>query len=191
MRHVIKGLTVGALALLALAGCAKDERFYTVPQVASGALASQRIGFASVEVLEVSLPDYAGRQQIAVRQADGSVMAEGGELWADLPARGMSLELARMLARISGAQVASEPWPFADRAQARLDVRVEQMLAEGDGTFVLSGQYFVAPDSAAAGRSGLFDIVVPVAGEGPAAIAGARAQAVAALAAQIAREGLR
>lgn len=178
-------------AVLTLAGCAADERFYTVPAVAPEALAAQRIGFSSVEVLEVSLPDYAGRQPIARRQADGSVMAEREELWADLPARGMSLELARMLARISGAQVASEPWPFADRAQARLDIRVEQMLAEGDGRFVLSGQYFVAPDTGAAGRSGLFDIAVPVNGAGPAAIAAARAEAVAALASQIARDGLR
>ncbi|WP_010141211.1 PqiC family protein [Oceanicola sp. S124] len=187
MRHLI----LGAAALLALSACSVNERFYTVPPVPEASLSAQRIGFASVEVLDISLPDYAARQQIAQRQGDGSVSADKGVLWADLPARGMSLELARMLRRISGAQVASEPWPFADRAQARLDVRVEQMLAEGDGRFLLSGQYFVAPDTGAAGRSGLFDIAVPIRGEGPGAVAAARAEAVAALAQQIAGEGLR
>lgn len=187
MRH----LFLASAAALTLAGCSANERFYTVPDVSAEALAPVSIRYGSVEVVEVSLPDYAERQQIARREGDGAVAAAKDVLWADLPARGMSLELARHLGRISGAQVASEPWPFNDRAQARLEVRVEQMLAEADGSFRLSGQYFVAPDLGGRGRSGLFDITVPVAGPGPSQIAAARAQAVAELAGQIAREGLR
>ncbi|MBY5972480.1 membrane integrity-associated transporter subunit PqiC [Pseudooceanicola marinus] len=187
MRHLI----LATSAALALASCAADERFYTVPDVAPETLAPVSIRYSSVEVLEVSLPDYAERQQIARRQADGAVAAETDVLWADLPSRGMSLELARHLGRITGVQVAGEPWPFNDRAQARLEVRVEQMLAEADGTFRLSGQYFVAPDLGGRGRTGLFDITVPVAGPGPSEIAAARAQAVAELAGQVARDGLR
>ena len=55
--------------------------------------------------------------------------------------------LTRHLNRITSARVASEPWPFLDNAAAEVEVRIEDMLARADGTFVLSGQYFVTAET--------------------------------------------
>lgn len=190
MRHAILSLCAAA----ALAGCAATERFYTLPEAPAETLGTQRIRYGSVELRDLSLPDYAARQEIALRGADGSLAAPTGTLWADDPSRAMTLALVRDLRRITGAEIASEPWPFADRAEARLELRVERMLEGEDGAFHLAGQYFLAPDDPdRRGRSGLFDIAVPLAGEagGPGAVAAASGTAVTRLAQFLAREALR
>ena len=186
-RPALLCLTAG----LALAACS-SARLYTVPVFPETGLGSASSSFRSVEVLDVSLPDYAAAGEIPMRQKDGSVKASRSVLWADEPVRSVTLELSRLLRQITGAQIAAEPWPFYDNAQAQLQVRVESMLAEGDGTFRLTGQYFVAPTDGRRGRSDDFKISVPVATPGaPNAIAAARSQAVLTLAQKIARVGLR
>ncbi|KAA2313453.1 membrane integrity-associated transporter subunit PqiC [Pseudooceanicola sediminis] len=180
------------LAVLSLGACSADK-LYTVPtppaQAAVGRIA---IAYASVEVQDVSLPEYASGDAIPMRDDDGSVTASKNLLWADLPTRAVTLELSRYLRQITGAEVAPSPWPFLDRAQVRVDVRVEQMLAEANGSFRLSGQYFVAPETGARGRSALFDLTVPIGGDGGAvAIAAARGQAVLQLAQLMAQSALR
>ena len=61
-------------------------------------------------------------------------------------------------------------------------------MAQADGVVRLTGSYYVTP-AMAEGRDIVrrFDLSVPLAGEGPAAIAAAQSQAVAQLAEQIAR----
>jgi len=143
-------------------------------------------------VLQVSLPSYAASDEIYVRGADGALTSSSGLLWSDDPSRAVTLELSRYLALTTGAQVAPEPWPFADRASARVDVRVEEMYAEGETRFVMAGQFFAAPENGGRDRSGLFALSAPIAGGGgTAAIAAARGQVVRDLAAEIARKGLR
>ncbi|KGM49446.1 PqiC family protein [Pseudooceanicola atlanticus] len=179
------------LSLLAACGGGTIER-YAVPassQTADLPRISSRYG--SIELREVSLPSYASSEEIAKRGETGAITSESSLLWADQPSRGMTLELARLLGLMTRAQVAAEPWPFLDRAAALVDIRVEQMLADADGTFRLSGQYYVAPDSGVGGRSGLFDLSAPIVGEGASAIAAARGQVVRSLAEEIARRGLR
>jgi len=178
--------------LLAAAGCGgPDPLRFSVP-AAPAAGERVAIRYGTVEIREVSLPAYAASEEIYVRGPDGALAASPELLWSDEPSRAMSLEMARYLAQITGAQVASEPWPFNDRAQAVVEIRVEEMLADAAGLFQLSGQYFVAPDASGGGRSGLFSLSAAYAPEGGApAIAAARGQAVRDLAALIAREGLR
>jgi uncharacterized lipoprotein YmbA len=157
-------------------------------------VAAERVGisYRTVEVLQVSLPTYAASEEIYVRGADGALTSSSDLLWADEPSRAVTLELTRYLSQITGAQVAPEPWPFADRAGARVDVRVEDMYAAADGRFIMTGQYFAAPEAEGRDRSGLFSLSAPIAGEGGvAAIAAARGQVVRDLAAEIARRGLR
>lgn len=187
---------ISLCAALALSACSADK-LYTVPTAvptaASGQAAVSRISIAygTVEVQDVSLPEYASGQAIPMRASDGSISSSRNLLWADLPTRAVTLELSRYLRQTTGAEIAPSPWPFLDRAEVRVDVRVEQMLAEADGTFRLSGQYFIAPETGARGRSALFDLTVPMAGPGTAAIAAARGQAILQLAQVIARTGLR
>ncbi|MGZ9810431.1 PqiC family protein [Pseudoroseicyclus sp. H15] len=189
MRHAALPL----LLALGLSGCSVlsgPDQLYAVPQVTP----SERIpiAFSSVEVRDVSLPSYANYDEIYVESADGTLMAEKGLLWADDPARAASLELTRALSALTGVIVAGEPWPFDPYPAARVEVRVEEMIAARSGEFRLSGQYFIAAlDGSARDSAHLFAITTPLAVDaGAAEIAAARGYAMAELARQIARGGL-
>ncbi len=152
----------------------------------------QPIAFRAVEVRDVSLPAYAAADEIAIQDESGKLVTNTKVLWADSPERAVALELARNLARLSGARVASEPWPFEAFPDARLEVRFESLVAGSDGRVRASGQYFVGVTDGRRERSGLFDLAVPFDPEGgPQAIAAARGQIVLDLAILIARNGLR
>lgn len=97
---------------------------------------------------EVTLPSYAAAEDIYMRAADGTI-SPMGTLWADLPARSITLQLSRDLGAITGVTVAPEPWPFRAYAAAKVDVRIEELLATAEGVFRLSGQYFIAPEAGA------------------------------------------
>ena len=182
-----------ALPLIAaLAACGGTvERFGSGAPVVDQTLPRVSSRYSSLEVRQVSLPSYAASDEIASRDAGGAITTNKSTLWADEPARAMTLELSRYLGQITGAQVAAEPWPFLDRAAAIVDVRIEDMVADADGSFHITGQYYVAPDSGYGGRSGLFSLSQPIVGDGAGAIAAARAAATRALAEQIARGELR
>ncbi len=175
-----------------LAGCSSSpEVRYAVPEIVTDARVS--IAYSSVEVLDVSLPAYAELDEIFIETPDGALNSSD-LLWADDPSRGATLELSRALALITGRAVANEPWPFERYPQARVEVRVEEFVASyRTNEFRLAGQYFVAgQDDAGPDRSGLFRVGVALPPEpAPAQIAAARGQAMALLAEQIAREGLR
>lgn len=188
-------LTTRLLPLILLTGvaaCGAEPQRFAVPTTPLPAQ-TLRIAYGSVEVREVSLPTYAASEEIAIEQAPGVLSTSAKTLWADDPARAITLELSRNLLLVTGAQVAPEPWPFEDYADARVEVRVEQMLAGADGQFRMSGQYFVSPaEPIGRARTRLFSLSVPM-GESldPAGIAAARGQVIADLAALIASDGLR
>ncbi len=176
------------VALLSLAACGQSPVRYASAPVPSG----DRIGISvsQLEVREVSLPSYASSEEIWRETETGGLEADSATLWADDPSRGVTMELSRHLAAVTGARVAAEPWPFEDLPQARLVVRVDEMVAGRDNRFRLSGQYFVARLSAGQDRSGAFSVSAPFAPDaGAPAIAAARATAVRDLARLIADRG--
>ena len=183
--------TLGAMILaLALAACAGDPDRYAVtpPPVTD----TQRIGFRSVEVRDVSLPVYAAADEISMADASGRLTGVEGALWADAPSRAIALEISRNLARLSGVRVAPEPWPFEALPEARLDIRFQSLIAGPDGQFRATGQYFVGVPDGRRERSGLFDLAVPYDPEGgPPALAAARGQIILDLTGLIAQRGLR
>ena len=182
-------LLIGGL-LAGLTACTTTADRYAVPSVEVAQ--QQRIAFRSVEVREVSLPAYAASDEITTQDADGRLVSAGSVLWADTPGRAVALELSRYLAQITGARVASAPWPFEAFADAMLDVRFERLVAQADGVFRATGQYFVGVTDGRRERSGFFDLTAPFDPEaGPGAIAAARGQIIADLAAFVARDGLR
>lgn len=179
---------------LAVLGCSDPEATgrYLIDLPSLQKSLPNRLG--SVEIREVSLPEYAAGQEVAWQTEDGAVRSNPDQVWADAQPRAVTLELARQISNVSGATVIAEPWPLAQSPSRRLEVRVEQMLARADGTFRLAGQYFVTPDLGGNGADVVrrFDIAVPiVTGEGdvqdPALIAKAQALAVQGLAQQIAQ----
>ncbi|WP_300063482.1 membrane integrity-associated transporter subunit PqiC [uncultured Roseobacter sp.] len=187
---ISKAVSFAGLALLVLTACGAAPDRYVVPDPT--VTERQRIAFRAVEIREVSLPAYAASDEIPQQDTDGRLSSDGGTLWADTPERAVALELARHLARLSGARVASAPWPFESFPDARLDLRFESLVAEAEGRFRATGQYFVAVPDGRRERWGLFDLTVPFdpAG-GPQAIATARGQIILDLAAFVAANGLR
>lgn len=176
-------------AFVALAACAGSPDSYVVPT--PEVTQQQRIAFRSVEIRKISLPAYAASDEIARQGSDGRLTSEGSVLWADTPDRAISLELSRNLTRLTGARIAAEPWPFESFADARLELRFENLIAGEDGQFRAKGQYFVSAENGR-DRSGLFDLTVTFDPEGgPQAIAAARGQVILDLARFIARNGLR
>lgn len=175
---------------LVLAGCSTvPDRYAVTPPAVTDKVA---IGFSAVEVRDVSLPAYAAADEISVQDVDGKLVASSDMLWADTPERAVALELARHLSKLSGARIASEPWPFDAFPDARLEVRFESLVAQADGQFRAAGQYFVSVSDGGRERSGLFDLAVSYDPEGgPQAIAQARGQVILDLAVYIARNGLR
>lgn len=186
--HIFKPMLIGLSLTLAACGGTPDRYVVAPPAVTQSA----GIGFKSVEVRDVSLPVYAAADEISVEDVDGKLVTDKEVLWADSPERAVGLELARNLTVLTGARVASEPWPFDASADARLEVRFESLVANADGQFRTSGQYFVGVDDGRRERSGLFDLAVPydIKG-GPQAIAVARGQVILDLAKHIALKGLR
>jgi uncharacterized lipoprotein YmbA len=183
--------------VLTLAACGSGTAplRYSVPPVPVEARVP--VAFSAIEVIDVTLPAYAQGEEISLGLPGGGIQRQDGLLWADIPARGVTLDLTRALGQITGARVASSPWPFDRRPDARVEVRIEEFLPAETGTgsaaFRLAGQYFVgAFDGSERARARGFALSVPYdpAG-GPPAIAAARATATVQLAEAIARDGLR
>lgn len=179
-------------ALAGLAGCSDPEKTgrYVIETPAVSKTLPDRIG--SAELREVSLPQYAAGQEIAWQTPDGALRSTPDNIWADDPPRAITLALARQISDLSGARVIAEPWPLAEPPRRRIEVRVEQFIARADGMVVLSGSYYIAAADLGGGRDQVrrFDLSVPIsadAADDPAAIARAQSEALARLAAQIAK----
>lgn len=187
--HLFKPALLGLAMTLSACGGTPDLYSVQPPAVTE----TLRISFGSVQVNDVSLPSYAAANEIAIEDETGKLLTKTNTLWADTPERAVALELAGHLARMSGARVASEPWPLEEFPEARLDVRFERLIAGVDGQFRAAGQYFVAVrEGGRRERAETFDLSVPYDPEGgPQAIARARGQLILDLAREIARTGLR
>ncbi|TDL81294.1 hypothetical protein E2L08_06390 [Palleronia sediminis] len=189
---MMKPLAAAILALPLLGACgAPVFRIDAPPAVARGDAARVPVSVGSVEVQDVSLPLYANQEVIYFETPEGALASNDNLLWADDPTRSFTEGLAMTLAQITRARAAAEPWPFYERPDARLDVRFARALAQNDGTFRITGQYFVAAtdiDGREAARS--FDLSAPYDALTTGSIAAARARVIEALARQIAADGL-
>ena len=178
---------------LGLGGC--DSGNDTVRYAGVVAPPSERISirYASVSVREVSLPSYAAAEFLVTQAADGSLAESADTLWADDPTRDVTLGFSQALRTITGARVAPDPWPFRSAPDVTVDIRVDTFVARADGTFLATGQYFVAPEEEdQPERARGFTISAPYLVQGGVgAVAGARSRAVSALAEHVARYGLR
>lgn len=187
MRHIL----IASALIAAVAGCSNGEKTarYLIDPPAPTERLPNRLG--TTELKDVSLPEYASGDEVSWQTADGAVRSNSEKLWADVPQRAFTLTLARAISDISGATVIAEPWPLAEAPRRTLEVRAEKALAQADGTYRLSGRYFVGDAGAGgANQARSFDIAIPMGVSGddatPAIIARAQSQAIAQLARQIA-----
>lgn len=191
MRHIL----IACAMVASLGACSNGEKTarYLIDPPTSGERVPNRLG--TVAIKDVSLPEYAASDEVSWQSADGAVRSNTGQLWADDPQRAFTQSLARAISDLSGATVIPEPWPLAEPPRRTLEVRVEKALAQADGTYRLSGRYYVA-DATAGGlnQARSFDIRVPLdaggaapgKGASPAAVARAQSRAIGQLARQIA-----
>lgn len=181
---------LAALTLVLLGACGGEPLRFDLPPTA-GPAERIPVSVGSVEVRDVSLPLYASQEPIFVEGPDGALTSDSSLLWADDPVRGFTEGLAFSLAAQTRARVAAEPWPFYDRPQVRVDVRVSRALPGRDGIYRLSGQYFVAATQGTAREvARRFDLAAPFVELSAVSIAAAKAQLIDELAARIARDGL-
>ena len=174
------------VCLASLAACsAPIDR---LPLSAQASDLSLRPLVGSAMVRTVSLPSYAAAEEIARETPQGLIAANEDILWADDPERAVTLVLTQSLSDILNTDVGPEPWPFVGLPDVAIDIRVARMLAGADGTFRLSGQFFVGGDGIAFRNSAqAFAIAVPMPDQSVGSIATAQASALRQLAEQIAR----
>ncbi len=183
---MMKPFLLALVATAALAACSgPTNRVDLVPLQSD---LRRNASVSSVMVRTVSLPTYAAAEEIAIQSPEGVIVTEGDILWADLPDRAATLTITRHLNSILSAVVGPDPWPFVDLPDAVVEVRVEEMIAGGDGVFRLRGQYFVGGDAARFRNTvQSFSYTSPLAEPGFGSVAAAQSQVLLALSEDIAR----
>lgn len=154
----LKSLTFG-LCIILMSACTNDVSQFAIE---GNPLEAGRRSNTTIEVLEVSLPLYMQGQDIPVMDETGAIKTSDGAVWADDPARSISLNLAESLSRLSGGIASVEPWPLDEPALKRLDVRVKTLLANNLGILEFRGQYFLTPDDGSKPKVDWFNIAVPM-----------------------------
>lgn len=173
-------------AALPLISCGDTNARFPIATGVEAPVTKARVAVRTIEVRDVSLPAYAAASEIVVEQASGALSVVPKSIWADDPVRGVTGALARSLDLRSTASVASEPWPLAEPADVRLEVRIDRMIAKMDGDFELSGQFAIAaPDGAIRESVQRFSVAAPMANNSPAAVAQATGVAIENLANEI------
>ncbi|MFP7672545.1 membrane integrity-associated transporter subunit PqiC [Marivita sp. S0852] len=175
---------IGVALALPLAACGSGESARYLIDAPVAAVATQtRVAVRTVELRDVTLPSHASGSDILVRVETGALMPLGDAVWADDPERAVTGTLAQLLDEKSTATVAAEPWPLFDGPSARLDVRIDKMLASASGVFEITGQAAIsAVEGRPRERVERFAIVVPLAELTAPAVTDAQGRALAGLA---------
>ena len=144
--------------VLILAACSQTE-YFAPPSSQSDLRVNVRA--ETVQVNEISIPEYAINQEIPIQQPDGSLTTDNDKLWADLPDRAMQGALTRHLNVITDARVAAEPWPLSGFPEVEISIFVDDMIVQATSTLRLTGTYAMRSE---VGRDsvGNFAIVAPV-----------------------------
>ena len=166
-----------------LAACSGgDSARYLIETPAAVTDAATRVSVRSVELRDVSLPSHASGSDILIRDDAGALRALGDAVWADEPERAVTGTLAKLLDERSSATVSAEPWPLLDGPSARLELRIDRMLAMTSGVYEISGQAAVsAADGSPRERVERFDIAVPLTEVSAAGVTDAQGRALVAL----------
>ncbi len=178
---------LSCLALASLVACSSPSNRLDMSPVTTELRLRANVG--TVMLRDVSLPTYAAAEEIAQEVAPGIIGTNADILWADDPARAVTLAMTRHLDTILNATVGPDPWPFIGLPDVVIETRVAQMLAGADGTFRFTGQYYLGGDGIDYPNSSTaFDYAIPLQGEGAGAVAVAQGQAILALSEDIARK---
>ncbi len=184
----MRATTFGSLVLacLALGACAGPPTYFLLPPT-SAAVSRQASPVGSISVADINLPAYANALEIAALTGPGALKLDKTALWADLPQRAMTRNLAAALEARLRARVGTEPWPGFDSPGLRVEVIVDRMIGATGGGLDFAGQYdIVAPESGRVVAFERFSISVPAQGEGYPGLLAAHTRAIEQLADRIA-----
>lgn len=182
-------IAITLAAALPLMSCGDTNARFPIATASLAPVSKARVAVRTIEVRDVSLPAYAAASEIVMEQEGGALSVVPKAIWADDPVRGVTGALTRSLDLRSTASVAAEPWPLAEPAAVRLEVRVDRMIARMDGNFELSGQFaLAAPDNAIRESVQRFAVTAPMADASPAAVAQATGVAIDNLADEVIRK---
>ncbi|MFP7571127.1 membrane integrity-associated transporter subunit PqiC [Marivita sp. S2033] len=175
---------LGLVVVLPLAACGSAEKArYLIDAPMVVAPGETRVSVRTIELRDVRLPGHASGSDVLLMGEDGALRPVGDAIWADDPERAVTGTLAQLLDERSSATVAAEPWPLRDGPSARMDVRINKMIARASGVFEVTGQAAVSGvDGRPRERVERFAIAVPVTEISAAAITEAQGRALAALA---------
>lgn len=148
---------------LALTGCLAGEPLrYVVEPAAVASSERVRVTARTVSIVEVSLPEYAKDTKLFVEADENALQALRRADWGEEPERAFANTLVRELTQITGAQVATDPWPLGGVPDAEVRVRVSHMVVGNDGTVSLAGHFSVRRDEAVErNRVELFSLRTP------------------------------
>ncbi|MEM9787277.1 MAG: ABC-type transport auxiliary lipoprotein family protein [Pseudomonadota bacterium] len=174
------------LAGLALTACSPPIDRLALQPLPSDLELRPRIDSAMVRT--VSLPTYAAVEEVAFETSTGLIASDADVLWADDPARAVTLIVTQTLADILNTEIGPDPWPFLGLPDIAIDIRVARMLAGADGVFRLTGQYYIGGDGIDFPNSTrAFNITQEMPDQSLQSIADAQAAAILTLSEDIAR----
>ncbi|MDX8349477.1 ABC-type transport auxiliary lipoprotein family protein [Cognatiyoonia sp. IB215446] len=174
------------LAAMALVACTPPIDRLAMPRLQSELSLSPLVSSAMVRT--VILPTYAELEEVAFETPSGLIAIDENVLWADMPDRAVTLNIAQSLADILDTRVGPDPWPFVGLPDIAIDIRVARMLAGADGVFRLTGQYYIGGDGIDFPNSTrAFEITQPMPDQSLQSIAAAQSAALLTLSEQIAR----
>ncbi|WP_373635564.1 membrane integrity-associated transporter subunit PqiC [Yoonia sp. SS1-5] len=174
------------MTVLGLAACSPPPERLAMRPVQSALELRPLVGSAMVRT--VTLPTYAAVEEIAFETPNGLIASNEDILWADDPQRAVTIAITRNLSDILNTNVGPDPWPFIGLPDVAIDIQVERMLAGANGTFSLTGQFYVGGDGIDYRNiSQPFSISKPMADSSLGGVADAQAAALLDLSERIAR----
>ena len=135
-------LLVMASAGLSACSGGPPPRLYLLesPSIDTAEQAAASSSLDALGISQVEVPGYAVDERIASVSADGVVIKNDGQRWAEEPELAITRLLANRLRLRASSTVLVEPWPRDYTPQARIEVVFDRLLREPDGGASLSGQ---------------------------------------------------
>ncbi len=143
---VLRLLAISSLTML-LGGCISSGgapiRYYLIDP---GAMTRVEVGRApAVEIVDLRLPQYLDRFNIATRSGDGELRFSADHQWAESLRKNLTRVLAENLGNALGtANITAPPRHAGSEVDVRLAVFIEQFEQDTDGSVVLRARWQVS-----------------------------------------------
>lgn len=141
-----RGRTVLLVLLCLLAGCAGGGsgpvRYYVIDPVPAQNLRNGAIDALAIEILDLHVPQYLDRFQMATRTGENRLGFSDQHQWGENLRKNLLRTLARNLSRLlDTVDVATPLNRSASQPRVRLQVHIEQFERDSDGRVKLAARW--------------------------------------------------